>query len=100
MRIAQASRGLSARGPWSYRNACRLRTWRCGACTIHFNGEAARSCIMLAVQADGADLHTIEGLATNDGDFHPLQQAFHENHGLQCGYCTPGMLMVALDFLC
>ena len=54
---------------------------------------------MLAVQADGADLHTIEGLAANDGDFHPLQQAFHENHGLQCGYCTPGMLMVALDFL-
>ena len=70
----------------------------CGACTIHFNGEAARSCIMLAVQADGAALHTIEGLAT-DGAFHPLQQAFHENHGLQCGFCTPGMLMVALDFL-
>jgi len=70
----------------------------CGACTIHFNGESARSCIMLAVQADGADLHTIEGLATN-GVFHPLQQAFHEHHGLQCGFCTPGMLMVALDFL-
>ena len=70
----------------------------CGACTIHFNGEAARSCIMLAVQADGAELTTIEGLA-NNGEFHPLQQAFHENHGLQCGFCTPGMLMVALDFL-
>jgi aerobic-type carbon monoxide dehydrogenase small subunit (CoxS/CutS family) len=70
----------------------------CGACTIHFNGEAARSCIMLAVQADGAELTTIEGLASN-GEFHPLQQAFHENHGLQCGFCTPGMLMVALDFL-
>ena len=70
----------------------------CGACTIHFNGKSARSCIMLAVQADGAALHTIEGLAT-DGAFHPLQQAFHENHGLQCGFCTPGMLMVALDFL-
>jgi aerobic-type carbon monoxide dehydrogenase small subunit (CoxS/CutS family) len=70
----------------------------CGACTIHFNGEAARSCIMLAVQADGAELKTIEGLA-KDGVFHPLQQAFHENHGLQCGFCTPGMLMVALDFL-
>jgi aerobic carbon-monoxide dehydrogenase small subunit len=70
----------------------------CGACTIHFNGEAARSCIMLAVQADGAELATIEGLA-KDGVFHPLQQAFHENHGLQCGFCTPGMLMVALDFL-
>jgi carbon-monoxide dehydrogenase small subunit len=70
----------------------------CGACTIHFNGEAVRSCIMLAVQADGADLRTIEGLAEN-GAFHPLQQAFHENHGLQCGFCTPGMLMVALEFL-
>jgi aerobic carbon-monoxide dehydrogenase small subunit len=71
----------------------------CGACTIHFNGEAVRSCIMLAVQADGAELHTIEGLAAKNGDFHPLQQAFHENHGLQCGFCTPGMLMVALEFL-
>jgi aerobic-type carbon monoxide dehydrogenase small subunit (CoxS/CutS family) len=70
----------------------------CGACTIHFNGEAARSCIILAVQADGAELHTIEGLAEN-GNFHPLQQAFHQHHGLQCGFCTPGMLMVALDFL-
>jgi carbon-monoxide dehydrogenase small subunit len=64
----------------------------CGACTILFNGEAVRSCIMLAVQADGAELCTIEGLARN-GEFHPLQQAFHENHGLQCGFCTPGMLM-------
>jgi carbon-monoxide dehydrogenase small subunit len=70
----------------------------CGACTIHFNGETARSCIMLAVQADGAELRTIEGLAKN-GEFHPLQQAFHENHGLQCGFCTPGMLMVALELL-
>jgi aerobic-type carbon monoxide dehydrogenase small subunit (CoxS/CutS family) len=70
----------------------------CGACTIHFNGESARSCIMLAVQADGAELLTIEGLAKN-GEFHPLQQAFHEHHGLQCGFCTPGMLMLALDFL-
>jgi aerobic carbon-monoxide dehydrogenase small subunit len=70
----------------------------CGACTIHFNGETARSCIMLAVQADGAELNTIEGLAEN-GAFHPLQQAFHENHGLQCGFCTPGMLMVALELL-
>jgi aerobic-type carbon monoxide dehydrogenase small subunit (CoxS/CutS family) len=70
----------------------------CGACTILFNGEAVRSCIMLAVQADGAELGTIEGLA-KDGELHPLQQAFHENHGLQCGFCTPGMLMVALDFL-
>jgi carbon-monoxide dehydrogenase small subunit len=70
----------------------------CGACTILFNGQAVRSCIMLAVQADGAELGTIEGLAKGD-EFHPLQQAFHENHGLQCGFCTPGMLMLALDFL-
>lgn len=70
----------------------------CGACTILLNGEAARSCITLAVQADGADLLTVEGLARN-GELHPLQRAFHECHGLQCGFCTPGMLMVALDFL-
>jgi aerobic carbon-monoxide dehydrogenase small subunit len=70
----------------------------CGACTILFNGEAARSCIMFAVQADGAELVTVEGLA--DGDkLHPLQQAFHERHGLQCGFCTPGMLITALDYL-
>ena len=70
----------------------------CGACTILFNGEAARSCIMLAVQADGAELMTIEGLV-KDGVLHPLQEAFREHHGLQCGFCTPGMLMTALDFL-
>jgi aerobic-type carbon monoxide dehydrogenase small subunit (CoxS/CutS family) len=70
----------------------------CGACTILFNGEAARSCIMLAVQADGAEIVTIEGLADRD-TLHPLQQAFHEKHGLQCGFCTPGMLIAALDFL-
>jgi carbon-monoxide dehydrogenase small subunit len=70
----------------------------CGACTILYNGEAARSCIMLAVQADGADIVTIEGIATGDA-LHPLQQAFHEHHGLQCGFCTPGMLIAALDFL-
>jgi carbon-monoxide dehydrogenase small subunit len=70
----------------------------CGCCTILVDGEAARSCIMLAVQAEGHDLQTIEGLA-KDGVFHPLQQAFHEHHGLQCGFCTPGMLIVALDFL-
>jgi carbon-monoxide dehydrogenase small subunit len=70
----------------------------CGACTVLFNGEAARSCIMLAVQANGATITTIEGLA--DGEkLHPLQQAFHEHHGLQCGFCTPGMLIAALDFL-
>jgi aerobic carbon-monoxide dehydrogenase small subunit len=70
----------------------------CGACTILFDGEAVRSCIMLAVQADGAALVTVEGLA-KDGKLHPLQQAFHEQHGLQCGFCTPGMLIAALDFL-
>ena len=70
----------------------------CGACTILVDGEAARSCLMLAVQADGADLVTVEGLA-KDGTLHPLQQAFHEHHGLQCGFCTPGMLMTALDLL-
>ena len=70
----------------------------CGACTILFNGEAARSCLMFAVQADGAELLTVEGLAKGD-EYHPLQQAFHEHHALQCGYCTPGMLIAALDFL-
>jgi len=70
----------------------------CGACTVLFNGEAARSCIMLAVQANGAEIRTIEGL-TEDGRLHPLQEAFHREHGLQCGFCTPGMLIAALDFL-
>jgi carbon-monoxide dehydrogenase small subunit len=70
----------------------------CGACTILYNGEAARSCIMFAVQADGADIVTIEGIAKGNV-LHPLQQAFHEHHGLQCGFCTPGMLIAALDFL-
>jgi aerobic-type carbon monoxide dehydrogenase small subunit (CoxS/CutS family) len=70
----------------------------CGACTILFNGEAARSCLMFGVQAEGAELLTVEGLA-NGEELHPLQQAFHEHHALQCGYCTPGMLIAALDFL-
>jgi aerobic-type carbon monoxide dehydrogenase small subunit (CoxS/CutS family) len=70
----------------------------CGACTILLNGEAVRSCIMLAVQANGGEIGTVEGLA-NDGRLHPLQQAFHEYHALQCGFCTPGMLMMAVDFL-
>ena len=70
----------------------------CGVCTVLFNGEAVRSCIMLAVQAEGAEITTIEGLA-KDGNFHPLQEAFHREHGLQCGFCTPGMLIAALDFL-
>jgi len=70
----------------------------CGACTIMYNGEAARSCIMLAVQADGAELATVEGLM-RDGKLHPLQEAFRDHHGLQCGFCTPGILMTALDLL-
>jgi aerobic-type carbon monoxide dehydrogenase small subunit (CoxS/CutS family) len=70
----------------------------CGACTVLVNGEAARSCLMLAVQANGADLLTVEGLM-KDGRLHPLQEAFHEHHGLQCGFCTPGMLLTALDLL-
>ncbi|MCL5044255.1 MAG: (2Fe-2S)-binding protein [Deltaproteobacteria bacterium] len=71
----------------------------CGACTILFNGEAARSCLMLAVQAEGAEITTVEGLGSSDGKLHPLQEAFWEHHALQCGFCTPGMLIVALDFL-
>ena len=70
----------------------------CGACTVLIDGEAARSCLMLAVQASGKEIRTIEGLA-QDGKLHPLQEAFREHHGLQCGFCTPGMLMTALDFL-
>lgn len=70
----------------------------CGACTILVNGEAVRSCLMLAVQADGARLLTVEGLA-HDGQLHPLQDAFREHHGLQCGFCTPGMLLAAVDLL-
>lgn len=70
----------------------------CGACTIHVEDEAARSCLMLAVQADGATLTTVEGLA-NGEDLHPLQALFSEHHALQCGYCTPGMLMAAIDLV-
>src|SRR5712664_293199 len=70
----------------------------CGACTVLLNGEAARSCLMLAVQADGAEITTVEGLMKN-GALHPLQEAFRRHHGLQCGFCTPGMLMTALDLL-
>ena len=70
----------------------------CGACTILVNGQSARSCLMLAVQANGAELMTVEGLA-EDGKLHPLQTAFREHHGLQCGFCTPGMLMAAYDLL-
>ena len=70
----------------------------CGACTVHLNGQALKSCTMLAVQADGCEITTIEGLASN-GELHPLQEAFKEMHGLQCGFCTPGIIMMAADFL-
>ena len=71
----------------------------CGACTILLNGRTARSCLMLAVQADGEEILTVEGIAPNDEELHPLQQAFQDNHGLQCGFCTPGMLTTLLEFL-
>ncbi len=70
----------------------------CGACTVHIDGRAVKSCTTLAVQADGAEITTIEGVAA-DGELHPLQESFIEEHGLQCGYCTPGMVMTALEFL-
>ncbi len=73
-------------------------TSSCGACTVLVNGESVKSCTMLAVQADGSDITTIEGLA-QDGSLHPVQQAFHEHHGLQCGYCTPGMILAAVSYL-
>ena len=74
-------------------------TSSCGACTVHVDGESVKSCTMLAVQADGAEITTIEGLASPDGTLHPMQQAFMEHHGLQCGYCTPGMVMAAVSLL-
>ena len=73
-------------------------TSQCGACTVHVDGQAVKSCTVLAVQADGASVTTIEGMAA-DGGLHPIQQAFWEKHGLQCGFCTPGMIMVAADLL-
>jgi carbon-monoxide dehydrogenase small subunit len=73
-------------------------TSQCGACVVHVDGKAVKSCTMLAVQADGSDIVTIEGLAVN-GQLHPMQAAFHENHGLQCGFCTPGMIMTAVDMV-
>jgi carbon-monoxide dehydrogenase small subunit len=71
----------------------------CGACTILFDGESARSCLMFAVQADGHQIMTVEGLASDSNKLHPIQQAFWEAHGLQCGYCTPGILMTLVPFL-
>jgi aerobic carbon-monoxide dehydrogenase small subunit len=73
-------------------------TSNCGACTVHLNGEPVKSCTVLAVQADGAEVTTIEGLGTED-NLHPMQEAFWNNHGLQCGYCTPGMIMAATALL-
>jgi carbon-monoxide dehydrogenase small subunit len=73
-------------------------TSSCGACTVLVDGQSVKSCTMLAVQADGMDIMTIEGLAS-DGELHPMQQAFRENHGLQCGFCTPGMVMAAVSLL-
>ena len=74
-------------------------TAQCGACTIHMNGRAVKSCNMLAMQAEGANLLTIEGVAKPDGTLHPMQEAFRENHGLQCGFCTPGMILSAIDLV-
>ncbi|HTO48781.1 MAG TPA: (2Fe-2S)-binding protein [Burkholderiales bacterium] len=74
-------------------------TAQCGACTIHMNGRAVKSCNMLAMQAEGATLVTIEGVAKPDGTLHPMQEAFREHHGLQCGFCTPGMIMSAIDLV-
>jgi carbon-monoxide dehydrogenase small subunit len=73
-------------------------TTSCGSCTVHLDGESVKACNVLAVQADGRQVTTIEGLATN-GTMHPMQQAFQENHGLQCGFCTPGMVMAAVSLL-
>lgn len=70
----------------------------CGACTVHVDGKAVKSCTILAAQTDGCEVRTIEGMATN-GEMHPLQESFKEKHGLQCGFCTPGMIMLASDFL-
>ena len=74
-------------------------TSQCGACVVHVNGESVKSCTMLAIQANGADVTTIEGIAANDGTLHPMQAMFREHHALQCGFCTPGMVMSAIDLV-
>ena len=74
-------------------------TSSCGACTVHLNGESIKSCTVLAAQVDGMEVTTIEGLAQSDGTLHPMQQAFHECHALQCGYCTPGMIMACVSLV-
>jgi carbon-monoxide dehydrogenase small subunit len=74
-------------------------TSQCGACVVHVDGTALKSCTVLALQVDGANITTIEGLAPDGASLHPMQEAFRENHGLQCGYCTPGMIMSAIDIV-
>ena len=74
-------------------------TAQCGACTVHLNGRAVKACNVLALQAQGAEVLTIEGVSPADGSLHPMQAAFRDQHGLQCGYCTPGMVMSALDLV-
>ena len=74
-------------------------TSSCGACTVHLDGESVKSCTVLAVQAEACEITTIEGLAEPDGELHPMQEAFRENHGLQCGFCTPGMVMAAVSLV-
>jgi carbon-monoxide dehydrogenase small subunit len=74
-------------------------TTSCGACTVLLDGESVKSCTVLAAQAEGADVTTIEGLAAEDGSLHPMQKAFQDNHGLQCGFCTPGMVMASVSLL-
>ncbi|NIA67128.1 (2Fe-2S)-binding protein [Pelagibius litoralis] len=74
-------------------------TSQCGACVVHVDGQSVKSCTLLALQADGSEVTTIEGLAASNGDLHPMQEAFREHHGLQCGFCTPGMVMSAVDLL-
>ena len=74
-------------------------TTNCGACTVHLDGEAVKSCTVLAVQADGSEVTTIEGIAASDGTLHPMQKAFNECHALQCGFCTPGMIMASIDLV-
>jgi len=74
-------------------------TGQCGSCTLHLDGRAVKSCSVLVGQADGGEVTTIEGLASEDGELHPMQAAFREHHGLQCGFCTPGMVMAAVDIV-
>ena len=74
-------------------------TSQCGACVVHVDGKSAKACTLLAAQLDGASITTIEGLAGADGKLHPMQEAFRDNHGLQCGFCTPGMVMSAIDLV-